>query len=53
VATPQDYMIAFAAATEWFRDHKVPMPPEAVEQLTETIIDAVDAARERRQRDDL
>jgi hypothetical protein len=51
MATPQDYLIAYAAAQDWCRDHKVPLPPEALEQLSEAIIDAVDNARNKRQQE--
>jgi len=51
MATPQDYLVAYAAAQEWCRDHKVPLAPEALEQLSEVIVDALDSARARRQQE--
>jgi len=52
MARPHDYLVAFAAAQEWCRDHKVELAPELLEQLSEAIVDAVDAARDRRQQQD-
>jgi len=49
--TPQDCLVAYAAAQEWCRDHKVLLPPEALEQLSEAIVMAVDDARAKRQQE--
>ena len=51
-AAPQrDYLVAYAAAQDWCKNHKIEISPEQLEQLSEAILDAVDRARERRQQE--
>jgi hypothetical protein len=51
MALERDYLVGLGAAKRWLEQESLMLPLDKIESLVRTIVDAVDAARERRQQE--